>query len=121
MVPGLGFRDDVVLPRSSLKWVTSQPESVLSIYEGFRDLDQADYNLSSHKFITDPWNGNLVKTQMNRVLESLATAMNDELGAAFDQRLGTNTEQWREIEVKNTMKMVVGQASSRFTVGLPLC
>ena len=69
----------------------------------------------------DPWQGNLVKTGMGAILETIVAGLNDELQYAFDARFGTDTEHWREIAVLETMKPLVAQAASRFTVGLPLC
>lgn len=47
--------------------------------------------------------------------------MNDELGVAIDTRLGIDTDGWTEIPLLSTMKLLIAQASSRFTVGAPLC
>lgn len=121
MVPGLGFRDEVIIPNTSLRWLTAQPDTVLSAQDAFVEIDQAGYNLSHEKFISDPWHSMLVKRDMNRVLENLAAALEDELKLTFDTRLGTGTEQWTELTLLQTMKLIVAQGSSRFTVGLPLC
>lgn len=69
----------------------------------------------------DPWSGNLVKTDMNAILETIVIGLNEELQYAFDIRFGKDTETWNEIKVVDTMKALVAQAASRFTVGLPLC
>ena len=121
MVPGLGFRDEVILPNSAIRWMTSQPDNVLGIYEAFLEIDQAHYNVGDPKFVANPWQSLLVKKDMNRVLESLMVALDEELQFAFDQRFGTNTQEWTKLPLLQTMKLIVAQGSSRFTVGLPLC
>ena len=84
-------------------------------------MDQAEYLLGDAKYVRDPWQGQFVKRDMNAVLETLAAALNDELQYAFAPAFGTHTKEWRDIEMYSAMKRVVAQASSRFTVGLPLC
>lgn len=63
----------------------------------------------------------MVKRDMNAILERLMIALEDELKFAFDARFGTETKEWTEITLFKTMKKIVAQASSRFTVGLPMC
>lgn len=121
VLPGFGLRCELVLPGSSLRWANAQPDSVLSVEEAFAEIDQADYSLGDAKYIKDPWQGMLVKTEMNSVLENIVAALNEELGVAFDAHFGVDGENWREIDLLETVRMVVAQAASRFTVGLPLC
>jgi hypothetical protein len=48
-------------------------------------------------------------------------ALDDELGVAFEKYFGTDEQNWKTIDLLETARMVVAQAVSRFTVGLPLC
>jgi hypothetical protein len=61
------------------------------------------------------------ETRMNTVLENLMVALNDELQFCFKEHFGTNIKEWAEIDIYETMQIVIAQGSSRFTVGLPLC
>lgn len=119
IIPGFGLRNEVILPSSSLRWALAQPASVLSVSEAFGEIDQPQYSLGHMAPILDPWQGLLVRQDINATLEVLATAMNDELRVAFDTHFGT--EGWREVDLMKTVRMIVAQAASRFTVGLPLC
>ncbi|KAH8591027.1 putative cytochrome P450 [Bisporella sp. PMI_857] len=121
LVPGLGFRDEVLAPHSALKWLVSQPDSVMSTNDAFVEVDQVGYTMGNHKFILDPWQGMLVKRDINAVLERIVVSLNQELGFAFDVRFGTDEDHWTELDLYETMRWVVAQGSSRFTVGLPLC
>lgn len=40
IIPGIGFRDEVILPVTSIRWALAQPESVLSNNEAFLEVDQ---------------------------------------------------------------------------------
>ncbi|KAI1326875.1 cytochrome P450 [Xylariaceae sp. FL0255] len=107
LVPGLGVP-------------LAQPEKALSHVESTLELNQAIYSLGHRKYSADGWQGDLVKTKLNASLESICSALNDELGTAFAQYFGTDTENWKEIDLLAVIRMVVGQAASRFTVGLPM-
>jgi hypothetical protein len=121
LLPGVGFSQEVILPNSSLKWLGSQPDSILSQPEAFVEIDQAKHTIPNVKIVRDPWQGLMVKRDMNAILEKLAIAVEDELKVAFETRFGAETEKWTDITLYGTMKKVIAQASSRFTVGLPLC
>lgn len=121
VIPGLGFRIEVIMPTSSMRWVLSQPDEHFNVTEAFADVDQVRWSLGHVKFVSDPWQGGLVKTDLNRVLETICAAMNNELGVAFDAEFGTDRENWKELDLTSSVQRVVAQAASRFTVGLPLC
>lgn len=121
LIPGMGFRDEIIIANTSLPWATSQPDSVLSISAGFVELDQVQHTLWNSHFVADPWQGMVVKRDMNAVLENLMVSLDDELKFAFDSRFGEDTKEWKDITLWPTVQKIVGQASGRFTVGLPLC
>ncbi|KAH8688748.1 putative cytochrome P450 [Talaromyces proteolyticus] len=121
IIPGFGVRQEIILPTSSLGWALKQPETVLSVGDAFAEVDQAHYSLGHSKYVTDAWQGHLVKTELNHVLENIVAALNDELGIAFSAYFGTDEDEWKVIDLLETIRMVVAQAASRFTVGLPLC
>ncbi|KAL2822403.1 cytochrome P450 [Aspergillus granulosus] len=121
IIPGFGVRDEIILPARSLRWVLAQPDSVLSVSDAFVEVDQVVYSLGHERYVADAWQGLLVRLELNSVLEHIVAAMNDELGVAFDARFGTDEDNWKKIDLLETVRMVVAQAASRFTVGLPLC
>lgn len=100
--------------------MASQPDGVLNVYNAFIEMDQAHYSAGSEQYILDPWQGQLVRKEMNTVLEKICAALNNELGVAVDERFSTG-EEWREMDLLKSVMSIVAQASSRFTVGLPLC
>lgn len=121
LIPGIGLSEEIIIPNGSLRWLAAQPDSILSQPEAFVEIDQAAHTIPNVKIVADPWQGMMVKRDMNAIIEKLVVALDDELRFAFEQRFGTETEQWTEITLYGTMKKLVAQASSRFTVGLPLC
>jgi hypothetical protein len=121
IIPGIGFRDEVILPVTSIRWAISQPESVLSNNEAFLEVNQTYYSLGHTNYVGDPWQSMLVKREINAVLENIVVGLNEELQVAFDTHFGTNEKSWKQITPLETVRMVVAQAARRFTVGLPLC
>ncbi|KAI9898919.1 hypothetical protein N3K66_005380 [Trichothecium roseum] len=121
VVPGMGFRKEVIMPPSYLRWVLSQPDAVLNTAQAMAEVDQAKYSLGHEGPVTDSWQGMLVKTELNRVLEGICVALSEELGLAFDAHFGKDTENWKEIDLRATVSKAIAQANGRFTVGLPLC
>ncbi|KAK3313121.1 cytochrome P450 [Apodospora peruviana] len=121
IIPSTGFGSEIMLPPTSYRWLSSQPDNVASVWEAFAQFDRVYYSLGAHKYITDPYQGMLVKTEMNPMLEAIVAAMNDELGFVFDMHLGNVPGEWKEIELQPVVGFIVAQAASRFTVGLPLC
>ncbi|KAG0648808.1 Tenellin biosynthesis B [Hyphodiscus hymeniophilus] len=97
------------------------PDEILSQPEAFVEIDQAHHILPNSKIVSDPWQGLMVKKDMNSILEKLVVALDDELKFAFDARFGADTRNWTEITLYGATKKIVAQASSRFTVGLPMC
>jgi hypothetical protein len=79
-----------------------------------------EYNIGT-KYVTDCYPAMYVKRDMTANAERIAMSIADELKPAFDARFGSCTDIWKEVNVLNSMKLVVAQYSSRFTVGLPLC
>ncbi|KAM0344516.1 hypothetical protein ACHAPU_007491 [Fusarium lateritium] len=121
VIPGFGLRIEVMLPQSQMKWILNQPDNVLDISEAFAEVDQVKWALGHDKYVVDAWQGHVVKNEMSRILEIIANNMKDELHEVFDEQFGTDTENWRRVDLTKTIKMIVAQAASRFTVGLPLC
>lgn len=111
----------MIIPSSSLRWYITQPDRVLSSYEAFIEINQADYTTGGSKVIRNPWQAGLVKREMLGMLEPIITDLDDELRVAIDQRFGVDEEGWKEIDLFETVRLVIAQGSSRFTVGLPLC
>ncbi|KAI3325750.1 cytochrome P450 [Xylariaceae sp. AK1471] len=117
LVPGLGFHDDVILPPTALRWLQRQPEHLVSAAAAQNEVIQPYYGFGHDKFADDPWSGLLVKTDLNAVLENVCAAMNDELGLAIDSHFGTDTKAWKDVHLMPTIRLIVAQAATRFTLG----
>lgn len=111
----------MILPRDSLRWLSSQPSNKIDSSPAFNEIDQGVYNFGDAKYFADDWSGNLLRQRITKDLESIISPVNEELELAIDKRLGTDTENSTDVTVLPVMSLIVAQASSRFIVGLPLC
>ncbi|KAH7179276.1 cytochrome P450 [Fusarium flagelliforme] len=121
VLPGFGVRIEVYLPQDQMKWIMAQPDHVLDQGQAFAEIDQVTWALGHDRYVVDAWQGMIVKYDLNRAIEVIANSMKDELAVVFDDQFGTDTENWKTVDLTQTVKMIVAQAASRFTVGLPLC
>lgn len=104
-----------------ISWLLAQPDSAISVNEAFLDISKTEYSLGHRRYWGDTWQFDLVKTQLNSVLQYLIPGLDEELKLAIDMNLGTDTETWKEIELEKVLRNIVSQAAGRFTVGAPLC
>ena len=104
------------------KWLISQPTRVLGAWRGFNELFQLGHSLGDDKYMIDIWPHLLAKNVLTRELGPwYVLPIWEEMRLAIDSRLGFDTENWTTIDLTNTINAIAGQATSRFTVGLPLC
>ena len=93
----------------------------MSACHAFAEYDQIAHSLGNDIYLKDPWQGTTVKSELTPSLDNLMDALNEEVGVAFDTYLGNTPGEWVEVNIYKVMQMVIAQANSRFTVGLPLC
>ena len=97
----------------------SLPETSLSPENAYVELNAISSVLGDDRHMWDTWPGHLVKTDLNKNLDTILPAIKDELEYAIDARFGRDRE-WTEIPL-DTIRMVVAQAAARYTVGIELC
>ncbi|EDN08793.1 predicted protein [Histoplasma mississippiense (nom. inval.)] len=120
LVPGLGLRTEILLPKGTLRWLVTQPDKVLNTQEAFRELDQIDWAADHHKYVTDPWLAMILNRDVNRNFDRYLGPMGKEMQNAVERWI-PNKDEWEEIPLWDTLKLVIAQFSSQFTVGEPLC
>ncbi|KAL3459128.1 cytochrome P450 [Aspergillus heterothallicus] len=120
-VPGFGTRGEIILPTSSMRWALSQPDTLLSAWDVFVDIDQVHYSLGDVKYVGAPWQGNIVRKELNNILDVITASLDDELHVALNKYFGPDKQKWQVIDLNYKVQMIVAQAASWFTVGLPLC
>ncbi|KAK9415211.1 putative Cytochrome P450 [Seiridium unicorne] len=116
LIPVFGPNDEVILPPSALPWLVRQPDSVLSSLDAQIDGIQLQHTLGN-KFAYDPWGGWLIKNDLSSALENIASIMSDELSTSFEANFGSDVDNWKELDLFPTCRMLAGQLTLRFTLG----
>ena len=106
-----------------MRWLLEQPDHVLSQHEVNRLVMSADTTML-HKNITQEGNEihrQVIRKELTRGQDSYATDIIDEIQLALDRSWGSNTGEWREVKVFDTIIDLLSRVVSRVLVGLPLC
>ncbi|KAK8095966.1 cytochrome P450 [Apiospora kogelbergensis] len=114
-----GFQ--VVLPQSQLDWLLAQPDSVLNQEEVNRQFLESDYTFPHPSFVKDPVHPEIIRHELTKKLNTFSDDVVDEMEQALVDSWGTNTDDWVEVNVYQTLLHIVARLSTRVFVGLPLC
>lgn len=121
LVPTLGTRREFFLPHSSMRWALSQPAKVLGMWDAFSDMFQLSHSLGDVKYMIDTWPHMLSRHVLTQELDDHIMGVHEEVQVAVDTWLGEDTENWQTFDLLDTLRMIINQMGTRFTVGLPLC
>lgn len=109
------------MPPSQLKWLTEQPDHVLSTAAFHYDAQQGDFAFSHPRVLGDPYHEHVLHKSLPRKVGALVADIGDELAHTFDHIWGTDTESWKEVDVHESIDRLVAPTVNRMLVGLPLC
>lgn len=121
MLPDPGLRPQVMVPPEYIKWVTEQPDHVLSPFAPLRDIVALPYllptmDMKEHVYLMD-----IMRKDVTRNLGSLQPAIMHDMRASVDSLLGTDAENWRTVPLYAAMQDILFKSSNRMFVGEPLC
>jgi cytochrome P450 len=111
----------VVIPSSQGQWLVDQPDGVLSSLVRQNEMLQTKHTFPIAKMADQPHHAHVVKTDLTRRLGSLSEEIWTELSVALDEHWGSDTEEWKEVNVFQTMLRVVTRTSNRVFVGERMC
>ncbi|PMD30345.1 cytochrome P450 [Hyaloscypha variabilis F] len=111
----------VILPGSQVKWIVDQADSVLSAPQAQRDSLLTDYVLLDPAMARNPIQEVIIRRHLTRSLGSLIEEIEEELAVGVTHYWGTDTDNWTDVGVCDTMAKVVARASNRIFVGPSLC
>lgn len=106
---------------SQLRWLLDQSDQDLSQNEVNREFLHADRTMLHPNIIRDAVHGPVLRREMTKGLDTYSDAMADEAQHCLELLWGTDTKEWREVAVYDTMLSTIGRVSNRALVGLPLC
>ncbi|KAH8650437.1 cytochrome P450 [Ilyonectria robusta] len=119
--PVLGMGNMIILPASETQFVVDQPDRILNIHEHTIQSLQLDYTVMDPYLIHNPVHNKLIVTTLTNQIGNLVPDVSDETAWSFAQHWGTDTTEWKEVCVYDTMRKVIGSVTNRVFVGLPTC
>ncbi|TLD03944.1 hypothetical protein PgNI_11361 [Pyricularia grisea] len=109
----------VVLPKSWIKNIISQPDHVLNLWDIGVEMLQLDYAFLDKRFNSPPLHINLIAKTLTKNYGNLIPDMVEEANLAFTEQWGRSDE-WTSVKVYDTVQNMLGLITSRVTYGLPL-
>lgn len=111
----------VILPPQDVKWISEQPEHLVSAKEEQKSSLQSDWIFLDKAIGDFPLHETVIRRDMTRQIAALIPEVEEELDTAMSDYWGTNTEEWKDICVFEGMMKVISRATNRVLVGAPLC
>ncbi|RYP82073.1 hypothetical protein DL770_005695 [Monosporascus sp. CRB-9-2] len=119
--PVAGAGNFILLPFKELQWLVEQPDTDLSMHGQTRDALQLDYTIMDPRLGRAPVHVSLISGLLTRETGNLVPALLGEIQHSVDNLWGTDAETFKAICVYDVMRRIIGQATNRVFVGLPLC
>ncbi len=119
--PVAGAHNFILLPFKELQWLVEQPDTDVSMQDQTNEALQLDYTVMDPRLVHVPVHVNIVSGLLTRETGNLVPALLDEIQYSVDERWGTNAEDFKTICVYDVMRRIIGQATNRVFIGLPLC
>ena len=116
-----GNADFVYLPASHASWIVEQPESVLSAAVPHIEDLQTDYTLPDKALVRNPTHHHVINRDLTSKVGNLVPDIIEEVQHDLSEQWGTDTENWKEIPVYESMLRCIARTSNRVFVGAPLC
>ncbi|TGJ80940.1 hypothetical protein E0Z10_g7830 [Xylaria hypoxylon] len=111
----------VVLPPSQIPWLMEQGEDVLSQEHVNRQFLEADYTFFHANMVEGSVHPEIIQHQLTKKMNGFADDIVDEVRACLEDYWGTDTEEWHEVRVYDTLLLVITRMSIRVFMGLPFC
>ncbi|KAK7959440.1 uncharacterized protein PG986_004294 [Apiospora aurea] len=120
-VAGPGGANFIVLPASETQFVTDQPDSVLNLRAVIIEGLLYRHTVADQFIISNAAHQHLITTTLTNQIGNLLSALNDETAYCFEEIWGTDTKNFRDVGVWDSLGKVVGGVTNRAFVGLPFC
>ncbi|KAK3384415.1 cytochrome P450 [Lasiosphaeria ovina] len=119
VVPSAPSRpDEIVVPRSQTTWLLEFPDHIVSTKESHRDLLYNDYQFFG---VDDQFPIITMHKHLARNLVGLIPGVQDEASGAIDATFGTDTENWKSLNLWEAWLGIVPRVTNRILVGEVTC
>ncbi|EJD07780.1 cytochrome P450 [Fomitiporia mediterranea MF3/22] len=100
--------------------VRRAPDNKLSFMEATRDSISSEFTMG-RLVDADLYHVPIVRTQLTRSISGLFEGIKEEIELGFEEGINAKGSEWVSRPALSTVMQVVGRASNRVFVGLPLC
>ncbi len=122
VVPSAASRpQEIVVPRSQTAWMLELPDRVLSTHHAHNDVLYSEYNFLGRAFADDVFHTRVIHRNLARHLSELIPSVEEEVNAAVEAVCGTDTENWKSINLWEAWLGIVPRVTNRMLVGKPVC
>ncbi|KAL2873445.1 hypothetical protein SGCOL_011391 [Colletotrichum sp. CLE4] len=122
VVPAAASRaPDIIIPQSLTKWLLEYPDSVVSAHEAHNDVLYSDYNFLGKVYADDVWHTLVIHKSLARHLSTLIPAIEEEVSVAVDEAFGTDTQDWKTLNLWDAWLTIVPPVTNRMLVGEGVC
>ncbi|KAI1746961.1 cytochrome P450 [Xylaria castorea] len=111
----------VILPPSQIPWLLEQPDDVLSQDHVNRQFLQVEYTFFHANRVEGPVHPEVIQHQLTKKIGTLVDDIVDEVRTVLEDCWGTDTNEWREVRVYDTMLHVMARLSIRVLMGREFC
>ncbi|KAI1824870.1 cytochrome P450 [Xylaria intraflava] len=116
------FGDSIALLPSMLRWLISQPESILSAKLAQMGAFSFRATFLRPGIIENPIHETLIARKLTvHLLDRIEGDVWEEVGLALELLWGKDTQSWQEMNMVHTICRVIARATNRFVVGEELC
>jgi cytochrome P450 len=120
-IAGPGGASFIILPASETQFVSEQPDSVLNLREVIKEGLLYRYTVADSFIVSNAAHQHLITTTLTNQIGNLLPALNEETALCFEKLWGTDTKDFHDVGVWDTLGQVVAQVTNRAFIGLPSC
>ncbi|CAF9931029.1 MAG: hypothetical protein ALECFALPRED_004781 [Alectoria fallacina] len=122
VVSDSSFHPQIMLPHEYIKWLTTQPEAILSVWPVRTERRALGAMMSTvdHKE-TVAFIDKIVGRFLTPNLDNVQADVSDEMGASIDSAMGLDEDTWHEVNLMQTFKNIGDRTGVRALFGLVLC
>ncbi|PPJ51477.1 hypothetical protein CBER1_09225 [Cercospora berteroae] len=121
LMPNISGKPLIIVPNDRLQAYNDQPEDVLSAWQAHYDTLACKYTFTDSDLVRIRFHEHVLTTHMPRKLKDILPTSYDELSVTMQEILGTDTANWKEVNIMKMMTKIACRVSNRTLVGLPLC
>lgn len=119
--PMAGAQSFVQLPLKEAQWLIERPDKDVCVRTGIIDSLQLEHTLMDPNLARFPSHMSVISGPLTREVATLIPDLLEEIQHGVDHLWGMETGGYKSICVYDTMSRLVGQATNKVFVGLPLC